>query len=128
MSIQSNLENAVSGLTMMSESEFSFDYVSTEETALSPDLALKFTGKPEGTNVTTTTLDYLLRNLTDTASGSVTPAQAQQYSQMAAKVKGTLQELTVYRVGEGEVQVDVLILGLTDTGTVSGLRTKLIET
>ena len=128
MSIQSNLERAVSGLLMMSESEYPFEYVSTEETALSPGLALKLTGKPEGTTVTTTTLDYLLRNLTNTASGSVTPAQAQQYSQMAAKVKGSLQELTVYRVGEGEVQVDVLILGLTDTGTVSGLHTKLIET
>lgn len=126
MSIQSNLENAASGLMMMSESEYPFDYISTEDTALSPALALKLTGKPEGTTVTTTTLDYLLRNLTDTASGSVSPAQAAQYQQMATRVKDNLQQLTVYRVGE--VQVDVLILGLTGNGTVSGLRTKLIET
>ena len=126
MSIQSNLENAASGLLMMSESEYPFDYVSTEDTLLNPANALKITGKPEGTLVTTITLDHLLRNVTDPASGTVSPAQAKQYRQMSEALKGSLQELTVYRVGE--VQVDVLILGLTAEGTVAGMRTKLIET
>ena len=126
MSLQSNLENAASGLLMMSESEYPFDYVSTEDTALNPAIALKITGKPEGTPVTTITLDHLLRNVTDPASGTVSPSQAKQYQQMAETLKGSLQELTVYRVGE--VQVDVLILGLTAEGTVAGMRTKLIET
>lgn len=126
MSIQSNLENAASGLMMMSESEYPFDYVSTEDTALSPDLALKITGKPEGTLVTTVALDNLLRNLTDPTSGTVSPAQAKQYQQLAASLKNSLQGLSVYRVGE--VQVDILILGLTSEGKVAGMRTKLIET
>lgn len=126
MSIQSNLENAASGLVMMSESEYPFVYVSTEDTTLNPAIALKITGKPEGTVVTTVTLDYLLRNVTDPASGTVSPAQAGQYRQMSEALKGSLQDLTVYRVGE--VQVDVLILGMTAEGTVAGMRTKLIET
>ncbi|MVN22969.1 nuclease A inhibitor family protein [Mucilaginibacter arboris] len=126
MSLQSNLERAANGLVMMSESEYPFDYISSEETALSPALALKLTGKPEGTLITTTTLDYLLRNLTDPSSGSVSSAEAEQYQQMAAALKDSLKELTVYRVGD--VQVDVLILGLTAGGKVAGMRTKLIET
>jgi hypothetical protein len=126
MSIQSNLENAASGLQMMSESDFPFAYFSTEDTALSPALALKITGQPEGTTVETTTLDFLLRNMTDPSSGSVSPQTAKQFQSMASTLKSTLHDLTVYRVGQ--VQVDVLITGLTDEGTVAGMRTKLIET
>lgn len=126
MSIQSKLETASKGLLMMSESEYPFDYISSDETRSSPALALQLTGKPEGTTVTLTTLDDLLRNLVNPASGAVSPAQAKQYQQLAAVLKDSLKELTVYRVGE--VQVDVLVLGLTDEGKVAGLRTKLIET
>ncbi len=126
MSLQSNLENAASGLQMMSESEYPFDYFSTEDTVIDEALALKITQQPQGTPVTTTTLDDLLRNMTDPNRGSVNPQQAEQYKQMAATLKDSLQNLTVYRVGE--VQVDVLIIGLTDEGTAAGMRTKLIET
>lgn len=126
MSLQSNLENAASGLQMMSESEYPFDYFSTEDTVIDEALALKITQQPQGTPVTTTTLDDLLKNMTDPNRGSVNPQQAEQYKQMAAALKDSLQNLTVYRVGE--VQVDVLIIGLTAEGTVAGMRTKLIET
>lgn len=126
MSIQSSLELSATGLLMMSESEYPFEYVGSDDTALSPALALKIAGKPEGTSLTTTTVDYLLRNLTDPAIGAVSPAQTRQYQQLALTLKDSLQQLTVYRVGE--VQVDILILGLTAEGKVAGLRTKLIET
>ncbi|RYE31873.1 MAG: nuclease [Sphingobacteriaceae bacterium] len=126
MSLQSNLENAANGLQMMSESEYPFDYFSTEDTVIDEALALKITQQPQGTAVTTTTLDDLLKNMTDPNRGSVSPQQAEQYKQMASALKDSLQNLTVYRVGE--VQVDVLIIGLTAEGTVAGMRTKLIET
>ncbi|MGI4022429.1 MAG: nuclease A inhibitor family protein [Janthinobacterium lividum] len=126
MSIKSNLENAANGLQMMSESEYPFEYFSTESTSTDEALVLKLTSKPEGTLVSTTTLDNLLRNMTDAAQGAVSPQQAGQYKQMAAVLKDTLHGLTVYRVGE--VQVDVLIIGLTEEGTAAGMRTKLIET
>jgi hypothetical protein len=126
MSIKSNLENAVNGLQMMSESDYPFEYFSTDDTTINPAIALKITGQPEGTVVETTTLDYLLRNMTDPASGSVSPSTAKQFQQMATVLKGTLQELTVFRIGQ--TQVDVLIIGLTPEGTAAGYRTKLIET
>ncbi len=126
MSLQSNLENAASGLVMMSESEFPFDYVSTDDTSLTPVVALKITGQPEDTPVETTTVDYLLRNLTDPTVGMATPDQAKQYQELVLTLKDSLQQLTVYRVGI--VQIDTLIIGLTAEGKVAGLRTKLIET
>lgn len=126
MSIQSNLESAASGLLMMSESEFPFDYISTDDTSPTPAVALKITGQPEGTPVETTTVDYLLRNLTDPAIGMATPDQAKQYQGLVLTLKDSLQQLTVYRIGQ--VQIDTLIIGLTAEGKVAGLRTKLIET
>lgn len=126
MSVQSNLENAVNGLQMMSESEYPFEYFSTDDTVIDNALILKLTEKPENTLITTTTLDELLRNMIDPNRGSVSPQQAQQYQQMAKTLQETLQNLNVYRVGE--VEVDVLIIGLTEEGTAAGMRTKLIET
>jgi hypothetical protein len=126
MSIQSNFEQAASGLQMMSESDYPFIYFSTDDTVINPAVALKITGQPEGTAVETTTLDNLLRNMTDPASGSVSPQTARQFQQMTSVIKSTLQNLTVYRIGQ--VQIDVLIIGLTPEGRAAGYRTKLIET
>ncbi|WP_460680757.1 nuclease A inhibitor family protein [Mucilaginibacter koreensis] len=124
--IQTKLENAASGLLMMSESDEPFTYVSAPATTINEQLALSLAGKPAGTPVETITLDYLLRNMTNPASGSVSPATAQKFSQLAAALKQELAGLTVYRVGE--VQIDVFILGKANDGSIAGMRTRLIET
>lgn len=124
--IQTKLENAASGLLMMSESDEPFTYVSAPDAAINEQLALNLAGKPAGTPVETITLDYLLRNMTNPASGSVSPGTAQKFSQLAAILKQELTGLTVYRVGE--VQIDVLILGKANDGSIAGMRTRLIET
>lgn len=126
MSIQNKLENAASGLLMMSESDYPFEYINTNERQLNDALALKLAGKPEGTPVEHTTIEHLLRNLIDPTSGSVNLATAQRFQQLMATLKQELSNLAVYRVGE--VQVEVFILGLTAEGTVGGMRTMLIET
>jgi hypothetical protein len=124
--IQTKLENAAGGLLMMSESDEPFTYFSAPGTTINEQLALTLTGKPGGTLVETVTLDYLLRNMTNPASGSVSLAMAQKFSTLAITLKQELTGLTVYRVGE--VQVDVLIMGKTTDGHVAGMRTRLIET
>ena len=126
MSIQNKLENAASGLLMMSESDYPFEYLNTNERQLNDALALKLAQKPEGTLVEQTTIEHLLRNLIDPTSGSVNLATAQRFQQLMATLKQELSNLTVYRVGD--VQVEVFILGLTTDGTVGGMRTMLIET
>ena len=126
MTIQNKLESAAGGLLMMSESDYPFEYLNTNERQLNSALALKLTQKPEGTPVEQTTIEHLLRNLIDPTSGSVNIATAQRFQQLMAALKQELSNLTVYRVGE--VQVQVFILGLTADGTVGGMRTMLIET
>lgn len=124
--LQNKLENAADGLLMMSESDYPFEYIHTNEHQLSDNLALGLAGLPEGTPVGQTTIEHLLRNMTSTASGSVNAATAQRFQQLMATLKQELTNITVYRVGD--VQVHVLILGLTAEGTVAGMRTLLIET
>lgn len=126
MSIQSNLENAANGLMMMSESDYPFEYFSTEDTVVNENLALKLAGQLQSMPVQTITLEHLLRNMTDPIQGSVTPQTAVRFQYLAAMLQHELQNLTVYRIGE--VQVDVLIMGITMQGNVAGMRTKLIET
>ena len=126
MSIQNKLENAAGGLLMMSESDYPFEYINTSERQLSDALVLKLAQQPQGTSVTQTTIEHLLRNMTDPASGSVNLATAQRFQQLMATLKQELSHLTVYRVGD--VQVAVFILGLAADGTVAGMRTMLIET
>jgi hypothetical protein len=126
MTTQNKLENAASGLLMMSESDYPFEYLNTNERQLNDALALKLAQKPEGTAVTQTTIEHLLRNMIDPTSGSVNLATSQRFQQLMATLKQELTNLTVYRVGD--VQVQVFILGLTADGTVAGMRTMLIET
>jgi len=124
--LQNKLENAANGLLMMSESDYPFEYVNTSEHQLSDALALRLAGLPEGAPVSQTTIEHLLRNMINTASGSVNEATAQRFQQLMATLKQELTNVTVYRVGD--VQVHVLILGLAANGTVGGMRTLLIET
>jgi hypothetical protein len=126
MSTQTQLETAANGLMMMSESDFPFEYFSTNEKQINNALILKLANKPAGTLIKQTTVDHLLRNMVNPASGSVNAATAKQFQTLASTLKQELTDLTVYRVGE--VQVDVFITGLSLEGTVAGMRTMLIET
>lgn len=123
---QSRLEMAAEGLLMMSESDYPFVYVRTNESIVSEELVSALAGVPAGTIIRTTTLDALLRNLTSTASGSVDENTAAQFRRLAETLKTELSSLSVYKVGE--IQIDVFILGLSGQGMIEGLQTKLIET
>jgi hypothetical protein len=126
MSVQTNLEEAASGLLMMSESDNPFTFFNTDEAVIDENLVLKLADKPPGTLVEKSSVDYLLRNVTNPASGSVDAQTAERFRNLAAQLNRELSHIEVYRVGE--VQVDVFIIGQTAEGKVSGMRTLLIET
>jgi hypothetical protein len=123
---QSKLQTAAEGLWMMSESDYPFDFITTNASVINDELALKLADKPVGTTVEVITLDYLLRNLTDASVGSVPIEDALKFQNLANTLKNELENISVYRVGK--VQVDVFILGTTAEGVIAGMRTKLIET
>lgn len=120
------LENAAKGLLMMSESDYPFTYFTNPAREINADLILSLAGKTAGTLIEETDIDRLLSNLTNTASGSVNQETAHKFSNLSNQLKQELKQLKVYRVGE--IQIEVLIIGLTKEGTVAGMHTKLIET
>jgi hypothetical protein len=126
MSTQSNLEQAASGLLMMSESDYPFEYFATDDAAINEPLLLKLADKPQGTLTEKTTIDYLFRNMADPNSPSVKPETSARFREFMESLKNELTDIAVYRVGE--IQVQVFIIGINLQGTVSGMRTLLIET
>jgi hypothetical protein len=111
MTTQNKLEIAASGLLMMSESDYPFDYIHTDESQLNDALV---------------TIEHLLRNLANPETRSVNAETVSRFQNLMATFKQELHDITVYRVGE--IQVHVFILGFTADGTVAGMRTLLIET
>jgi hypothetical protein len=126
MSTQSNLEQAADGLLMMSESDYPFEYFATDDTEINEALLLKLAGKPQGTLIEKTTIEQLFRNMADPNSPSVKPETSARFREFMESLKNELTDITVYRVGE--IQVHVFIIGINLQGTVSGMRTLLIET
>lgn len=123
---KAKLEEAAKGLWMMSESDYPFDYFTTEATTIDNNLALKLAEKPAGTTIEIITLDHLLRNMMDASRGSVPAEDAQKFRNLYNVLKQELKDITVYRVGD--IQIDVFIIGKTVDGTVVGMKTLLIET
>jgi hypothetical protein len=126
MSTQSNLEQAASGLLMMSESDYPFEYFATDDAEINETVLLKLADKPQGTLIEKTTLDHLFRNMADPNSPSVKAEISARFREFIESLKNELTDITVYRVGE--IQVQVFIIGINTHGTVSGMRTLLIET
>jgi hypothetical protein len=123
---QMKLENAASGLLMMSESDYPFTYFSTEATGIDDGLVLGLAGKPAGTRIEKIEIGYLLRNMADPSSGSVNQETARKFINLSDVLKQELSDLAVYRIGE--IRIEVLIIGLTREGKVAGMHTTLIET
>lgn len=126
MSTQSNLEQAANGLLMMSESDYPFEYFATDDTEINEALLLKLAGKPQGTLIEKTTIEQLFRNMADPNSPSVKPETSARFREFMESLKNELTDITVYRVGE--IQIHVFIIGINLQGTLSGMRTLLIET
>lgn len=126
MSVQTRLEGAANGLLMMSESDYPFTYFNTDEQVINNDLVLRLAAQAEGTLIEKVTIEHLLRNLTNTDSGSVNAQTAEKFRHLAEVLKQELSDLSVYRVGE--VQVEVYIIGYNTEGKAEGMHTKLIET
>jgi len=125
-STQVKLESAANGLLMMSESDYPFTWFETPVEQLDEQLILQLAEKPEGSAIEKTDLDHLLRNMTNISSGAVNQETAKKFSNLSSGIKEELTNVVVYRVGE--IQIEVLITGITKEGKIAGMRTQLIET
>jgi hypothetical protein len=65
----------------------------------------------------------------DTFFGQLNEADnAQQYEQLHRTLQKLLGELSVFRVGDGEVSVDIIALGSLTDGSWAGIKTTSVET
>ena len=150
--LKTQLEEACEGLWWSSESDYpvevvwvsaiakaSEDQVASEdpvaaedqvaaESVLSTEGVCRVLGIENADELTTVEVkDFFARSLTPkswhTAEDKAQIAQLQQLKTLLVR---SLQSLTVYRVGS--VEIDLYILGLTPDGTLSGVKTRLVET
>lgn len=124
------LQTASQGLQWMSESDYPFEVIhwpSTNLTNLTQEALLQRTGHSADTAVSTQDVDRFFAPALEAQDwyGPEELATLQQYRKLVATLKQYLQNLTVYRVGE--VEVDIYILGQATDG-VAGLATQAVET
>jgi hypothetical protein len=125
------LQKASEGLLMPSESEYPFEpfvWSGQVEEPLVPKKLLELTAYPQDLPVETVAVDYLFRHLAQHQDwhDEQQKEDVQKYQQLVEVLKNNLSDLQVYRVGERNI--DVYIIGKTQTGDLAGLATKVVET
>lgn len=122
------LLKASEGLLYTSESDYPFTYFSFPSTSNlpTPQGFLQLTGQT-GQPVTQMEFDELFNRLTRIESGmdQMQILMARRYRLLRSAFKSTYKQLTVYRVGE--IQIQVYIAGVNNCG-LTGLQTISIET
>ncbi|HSU67066.1 MAG TPA: nuclease A inhibitor family protein [Tepidisphaeraceae bacterium] len=115
------LKKAVDGLTYPSESDEPFEaFVWKPAGAPSArDAVVAHGGKDRA--IAQVAVEQFFSQLDDTDD-------AKRYRALQKTLQSTLADLAIFRVGEGEVRVDVYLVGKTHAGNWAGLHTVSIET
>ncbi|WP_114783933.1 nuclease A inhibitor family protein [Botryobacter ruber] len=129
--LKQELKKAADGLLMLSETEEAiecFFHEKPDHEPFTPDLVVKWAGKPAGKKVEVQELDYFFRNMVreDPDEGPQQHEQAARFRNLVATLKELLQDVKVYKIDE--IGVDVYILGRTPDGDYAGYKTIVVET
>jgi Nuclease A inhibitor-like protein len=127
--LKEHLQEAISGLFFMSESEYPFEIFFHEtDQVLSVQNLLNFLKSPINIEVKTLSVDdffapvlieYQWHDLDEQET-------VQRFKLLVTLLKSNLHNPQVYKVGSREI--DVYILGVTNSGQWGGVITKVIET
>jgi hypothetical protein len=124
------LQEAVSGLLYMSESDEPFELVhgTPGSATLERREVLDLLGRPPGTPVHEVPLGSFFKDLTEEKSwhGEAEKADVRRYRKLLEVLNQHLSDVKVFRAGE--IQVDILIVGRTREGEWTGAKTKAVET
>ena len=123
------IKEASEGLLYRSESDYPFElvHISAPSAALEQEF-ISASNKGTDTKVETVTLEYFFRNMVKIYPDAIAEQEmmALKYKNLQDVLQHELQDVTVYRIGE--VQVDVFIIGQLPDNSYGGLRTKVVET
>lgn len=123
------LQAAIAGVTWQSESEAAFEVISWQESGtLTPQQLLTLTHHPQDAPVRVETLDSFFAGAVQEWDwhGAEERAIVAKYRHLLKTLQETLTDVTVYRVGE--IEVDIYIVGQTELGNLAGVATQSIET
>jgi hypothetical protein len=124
------LQDATTGLLWTSEIDAPLEVIhwSPSVLELTPEQLLKLTHHPLATPVKRMAVDTFFAGATEEQDwfGEEERVIAEQYRNLVAILKQSLSNLQVYRVGE--VNIDLYILGQTESGDWVGLATQAVET
>lgn len=124
------LQAATAGLLWMSEIDAPLQVIHWPSSVLelTPEQLLKLTNQPPTTPVKQVAVDDLFAGATEDQDWfeDEERAIAQRYRELLALLKQSLDNLQGYRVGE--VNIDLYIVGQTNTKDWVGLTTKAVET
>jgi hypothetical protein len=122
------LEETSLGLFYLSEGDYPFEVFSFDTAVSLEDSLHKLSGNGKKAPMRVVPLEQFFRNMTTPPLGSSPKEQqrAQRFLHLQQVLREDLQEVTVYLLGE--IEVDAFILGKTSEGSYAGLRTKVIQT
>ncbi|MEX0270469.1 nuclease A inhibitor family protein [Leptolyngbyaceae cyanobacterium UHCC 1019] len=130
----SNLIAALQALTQdllwMSETDAPFEIIQwqNQSVQLTNEQLLKLTGHSLKTPIEILDLDNFFSAATIEQDwfGDEEKATAKRYQELASVLKQHLNQLKVYRVGA--INIDIYIVGETESGEIIGLATEAVET
>ncbi|MGJ5672038.1 MAG: nuclease A inhibitor family protein [Nostochopsis sp.] len=129
--VPAKLKEAADGLVMLSESEFCFESVHwkiAQQEPLTSNKILEFTDHSWDVPVEVVDVDYFFRNIAVEQEwhDEQQKENVKKYKKLVETIKSNLIDVQVYRIGR--INIDVYIVGKTQSGNLAGLSTKLVET
>ena len=123
------LKQASQGLLWLSESDYPFEIVYWQEENLTITEKLLQNSKNNGDKtIETISLESFFKSATRKQDwhDRAEKEEVDRYQALVKLLQEKLTDVKVYRVGE--IEIDVYILGKTESGAICGLSTKVIET
>ena len=123
------LKQASQGLLWLSESDYPFEIVYwQEENPTITEKMLQNSQKNSDKTIETISLERFFKNATSERDwhDRAEKEEVDRYKTLVKLLQEKLTDVRVYRVGE--IEIDVYILGTTESGAICGLSTKVIET
>lgn len=123
------LRQASEGLLWLSESDYPFEVVYwQEEKLIIEEKILQNSNNNLDKTIETKTLESFFKFATKEQDwhDRAEKEEVDRYQNLVKIIQEKLTDIKVYRVGK--VEVDVYILGTTESGAICGLSTKVIET
>ncbi|ESA34783.1 nuclease a inhibitor-like protein [Leptolyngbya sp. Heron Island J] len=122
------LEAACEGLLWRSETDYPFEVAILSAGAQCPKVDSLLKNYPDDTPIVTVSLDDFFGQATVERAwfDSRELTLVERYRNLRDLLETTLENLQVYRIGNGEM--DVYLIGETEDEQVVGVKTKIVET